>query len=56
MAFLITCLYGAVLFGAGLWFVRQGKKKQENRRRSATWDGLERRAGRERRQDAVLTR
>jgi hypothetical protein len=60
MTFIITLVYGAALFGAGLWFIRRGKRTH---RQNTDLDGhsdqeiqSERRGGRDRRgQPAALS-
>ena len=65
MAFIITGLYVLALFSAGVFFVRRGKKEKQEKEEQCstrTWDGINRRAGADRRSginrrgDAILTR
>jgi hypothetical protein len=52
MAFVITALYALALFGAGVMFIRRGKKeKREEEEHCAVpgWNGSERRSGHGRR-------
>ena len=60
MAFVITLLYGAALFGAGLWFVRRGRRTpgqntdvRESQEAGAQYD--RRSGGDRRRQPAALS-
>lgn len=60
MAFLVTGLYGLVLFGLGMYFARRERKERAERADKEEhpvrhWSGEERRSGHDRRHDAVLT-
>ncbi len=51
MAFIITLLYGAALFSAGLWFVHSGEKKEIPKTHADhDWNGNDRRSGQDRRE------
>lgn len=52
MAFIVTGLYVLVLFSAGVFFVRRGKKEKSEKEEHcrSDWNGLDRRSGIDRRQ------
>jgi hypothetical protein len=65
MAFIITGVYVLVLFSAGVFFVRRGKKEKQEKEEhcpAPAWSGVDRRTGADRRSEinrrgaAVLTR
>jgi hypothetical protein len=61
MAFIVTGVYGAVLFALGMFFARRERKeKQEKEEQSSAlaqrWNGPERRTGQDRRREVALSR